>query len=418
MPFITTLLQTFAAPFRSLKNHTFAKLYFAQTISLLGDALSWVGLALLVYEISPENATTILANALTMRVIAFIVFSQFTGLLSQKVSRKKILLVTHFMRMLIICLLPFVNAQWQIYALIFGLNVFNAFFTPTYRSIIPQVTTHKDFRQAVGLSTATYQLLGVIGPAIAGVVAFWIGARQIFFLDGLSFVLAGLIIISIPSLELQKGAMLDFPNSKTKVKFDWRELMSGTVMLFKNPILRFALAIEFVSAIAGAMILVDTIGHVKNTLLLDDKYYGLVMAAFGIGAGISAFVLGHYDKTKTRSVSLIAGALVLGLSIAFANFVPFYGLFGLWLLAGLGQSLAEMPSETLIAENIDDQNHVKAYGSHFAVSHFWWAIAYPIAGLLGARFPRFEFLIGGVLTLVILGIALLFLKPKIDLKTV
>lgn len=400
--------QILLRPFMALQNKTFAKLYLAQTISLLGDAFSWVGLALLAYQLEKEHSATILATALTLRVAAFIIFSPFAGVVADKIARKKILYVTHFIRMAIICCLPFVNAEWQIYALVFLLNVFNAFFTPTYRAIIPQIIEGNYFREAIGLSTATFQLLGVLGPALAGIVAVWLGARQIFFLDGISFIIAGILILSIPKSDLQKGVSKEAKQAGNT----WNDVIKGIRLLFSNKILRFALCIEFVSAIAGAMILVNTIGHIKNNLLLNDNYYGWVMAIFGVGAAVSAFILGSLDKSKARSLSLISGAIVLGVSISFANYVPYAVLMGLWLLAGLGQSLAEMPSETLIAENITSENQGKVYGSHFAFSHLWWAIAYPVAGFLGTSFPERGFLYGGILTLFFAGLAL-FLKPKL-----
>lgn len=395
-------------PFKALRNKTFAKLYLAQTISLLGDAFSWVGLALLAYQLDKEHSATILATALTLRVLAFIIFSPFAGVVADKVARKKILYVTHFIRMALICCLPFVNTELQIYALVFLLNVFNAFFAPTYRAVIPQIIERNLLREAVGLSTATFQLLGVLGPGLAGIVAVWFGARQIFFLDGISFIIAGILILSIPKVELQKGV-----SDKAKRASDtWSDVLKGIRLLFGNKILRFALSIEFVSAIAGAMILVNTIGHIKNNLLLNDNYYGWVMAIFGIGAAVSAFILGSLDKSKTRTISLISGAIVLGVSISFANYVPYALLMGLWLMAGLGQSLAEMPSETLIAENIASENQGKVYGSHFAFSHLWWAIAYPVAGFLGTSFPERGFLYGGILTLAFAAMAIV-LKPKL-----
>lgn len=406
------IYQIFVEPFKTLQNKTFAKLYLAETISLLGDAFSWVGLALLAYQIDKENSPIILATALTLRVTAFIIFSPFAGVLADKVERKKILYVTHFIRMAIICCLPFITAEWQIYVLVFFLNVFNAFFTPTYRAIIPQVIDSKYFREAVGLSTATFQLLGVLGPALAGIIAVWLGARQIFFLDGISFVLAGILILSIPSSELQKGVTEEALQSQNT----WSDVIKGIRLLFGNKILRFALAIEFVSAIAGAMILVNTISHIKNNLLLDDKFYGWAMATFGIGAAIAAFLLGSFDKSKTRSTSLISGGLLLGASICMVNYVGYAVLLIFWLFAGLGQSLAEMPSETLIGETIASENQGKVYGSHFAFSHLWWAIAYPIAGFLGSNFPKSEFLYGGILTISLGIIAIIIFKPSFNFQ--
>lgn len=385
----------------ALRNRVFARLYLAETISLLGDAFTWVGLALLAYQFGRERSAIILSTALTLRVTAFIVFSPFAGVLADRVDRKKILYVTHFIRMGLVGCLPFVTAEWQIYGLVFSLNVFNAFFTPTYKSIIPQIVKKAYYREAIGLSTATFQLLGVLGPGLAGILAAWLGVRDIFLVDAASFVLAGILILTLP------GQLLNHPPDQPKESLStWTDVPKGARLLFTHPTIRFALAIEFVSAIAGAQILVNTVGHVKEGLGLTDTYYGWVMGAFGIGATLAAFGSG-YDKSSSRRMTLIGGALLLGLALLSANYVSYAVMLVLWLLAGFGQSLAEIPSETLIGENIDPTWQGRVYGSHFAFSHLWWAIAYPIAGFTGSQFPGQNFLYGGLLTLVLLLVMLL-----------
>ncbi|MBU1821533.1 MAG: MFS transporter [Bacteroidetes bacterium] len=402
------------APFRVLRNGVFAKLYFAQTISLLGDAFTWIGLALVSYQFGAERSAVILATALTLRVLAFIVFSPFAGVLADRIDRKKILYVTHFIRMVIVVGMAFISAEWQIYGLVFLLNVFNAFFTPTYKSIIPHVVPKADYRQAIGLSTATFQLLGVLGPGLAGILAVWFGFRTIFLIDAASFVLAGVLILTLPGELIGTS---ERRNPAQALPSTWGSIAQSTRLLFSNPLIRFALVIEFISAMAGAQILVNTIGHVKEGLSLTDRDYGWVMAAFGIGASAAAFFSGSLDKTKSRRISLIVGGGLLGLAIVTANFVGFAVLTGLWVVAGLGQSLAEIPSETLIGENIDESMQGKVYGAHFAFSHLWWAIAYPVAGFWGSRFPDRDFLYGGLLTLGLLAVALVFFRPVRTLAT-
>lgn len=93
------MLTQFQEPFQALKNRIFATLYFAESISLLGDAFTWIGLALLSYQFGREKSAIILATALTFRVTAFIIFSPFAGVLADRVSRKTILYTTHFIRM-------------------------------------------------------------------------------------------------------------------------------------------------------------------------------------------------------------------------------------------------------------------------------------------------------------------------------
>jgi len=159
---------------------------------------------------------------------------------------------------------------------------------------------------------------------------------------------------------------------------------------------------ELVAAIAGAQILVNTIGHIKGDLQLTDLYYGWVMAAFGISATIAAFTTNLVDRSKNKTRVLILGAAMIALSVAMANVVPYAVLVLFWVMAGLGQSYSEMPSQILIAENTDFSEQGRVYGAHFAWSHLWWAIGYLIAGYTGTNFGNNDFLIGGILGLLLL----------------
>src|SRR5438876_3911232 len=141
------------SPFKPLRNKIFLRLYLSETISLLGDAFTWVGLALLAYQFGGYHSALILSTALTLRVAAFILFGPLAGVLADRIDRKKILYITHFIRMAIVCCLPFVTAAWQIYVLMFLLNVFNAFFTPAYKAAVPQTIQDKnDYSKGIALS--------------------------------------------------------------------------------------------------------------------------------------------------------------------------------------------------------------------------------------------------------------------------
>ena len=107
---------------QGLENPIFARLYLAQTINLVGDSLTWVGLALLAFELAGAQAGTVLAGALTLRVTAFVVLSPIAGAIADRVDRKRLMVVTHLARMVIVCLLPFVTQIWQIYAIVLSLN--------------------------------------------------------------------------------------------------------------------------------------------------------------------------------------------------------------------------------------------------------------------------------------------------------
>ena len=396
--------------FSSLRNPVFARLYTAQTTSLLGDALTWVGLALLAFELAGEKSAVVLSSALTLRVTAFVLLSPLAGAIADRFDRKRILITTHIARMLIVGLLPFVTAVWQVYALIFALNVFNAFFTPTYKATIPQVTGENEYPQAIALSSATYQLLAVLGPGFAGAIAAFIGARQVFFLDAFSFIVAAILIFTLPGqLRVNPSQQSLRTTGRT-----WLDITEGTTRLFADAPIRYALAMQLVASIVGAQILVNTVGYVEGTLKLGNVQYGWVMAAFGIGATLCALLVSALDRRLRRTTFVLIGATLITLALLPASKAGLGLLMILWAVAGAGQNMVDLPTQTLIADRIPKMAQGRVYGAHFAWSHLWWAISYPLAGWLGSHFAENEFLYGSLVGLGMLLIVQFTLSPKAD----
>ncbi len=393
---------------QGLQNPIFARLYLAQTINLLGDALTWLGLALLAFELAGAQAGTVLAGALTLRVTAFVILSPIAGAIADRMDRKLLMVVTHLARMLIVCLLPFVTQIWQIYAIVLSLNVFYAFFAPTYTATIGLVTTAAERSHAIALSSATYQLLGVLGPGFAGSIAAFVGTRQVFFLDGITFLIAAILILILPG---QLMVTQNQPTARTANR-TLADIRMGTVCLFADSPIRYALALQLIASIAGAEILVNTVGYVQGGLQFGKIEYGWVMAAFGIGATLASIGLGNFQQRFSPILWTSIGAVMITLALLPANFVNLGGLLVLWAIAGVGQTLVNVPTQTLIADRVAVEVQGRVYGAHFAWSHLWWAFAYPLAGWMGSSLPKHNFFSSGLIGLGLLAIVYVAFKPR------
>ena len=223
------------ALFASLRNPRFARLYAAQTISQIGDALTWVGLALLAAQLAgPGQAPAVLAIALTIRVTAFVLLSPLAGVLADRVDRRMVLMLCDFGRMAVLGVMFFVTQVWQIYILMFVLNALTAFFTPTNQATVPLVVGREEARPAFALSSATTELLGIVGPGLAGLLAAWLGTRSLFAVDAVSFLLSGLLILTLPALRTKQEGVA--PERSTRA-----DLRDGTARLWRDPPVRFAL---------------------------------------------------------------------------------------------------------------------------------------------------------------------------------
>lgn len=382
------------APFSALHNARFARLYAAQTISQIGDAFTWVALALLAYQLAEKDAAVVLGTALTLRVIAFVLFSPLAGVLADRLERRTILVVCHFARAVVIGLMPFVGEVWQVYVLMFLLNSLTAFFTPTNQATVPRVVGREDAGPAFALSSATTELLGIVGPGLAGVLAAFVGGRSLFFFDAASFVLAGLLVLTLPSLRAGRGEV---------GRSTLGDVRDGTARLWRDAPVRFALLMELVAAVAGALILVVTVVRVQGGLNLGEAQYGWVMALYGLGATVASLAVGAAGRRVPRTTFILAGALLTPLAILPGDVVGLAPLMALWLVAGVGQNWVNLPTETLLAERTEAAAQGRVYGAHFAWSHLWWAFSYPMASFLSARLPDHAFLYGGLLALVILA---------------
>ncbi|WAR45984.1 hypothetical protein [Methylomonas rapida] len=70
------------------------------------------------------------------------------------------------------------------------------------------------------------------------------------------------------------------------------ELSYGTRILLRQSVLRRALMLNFVEAIAGAAAIVGTVIYVKDMLGLGDSEFVIAMAGLGLGSTVTALFLG------------------------------------------------------------------------------------------------------------------------------
>jgi MFS transporter, NRE family, putaive nickel resistance protein len=393
--------------FQALKNPTFARLYTAQAVSLLGDALTWLGLALLAVDLAGDLAPGVLATALTCRIISFIVCAPIVGMIADKFDRKLILVGTHLVRMLLVGLLPFVQTIWQLYLIVLFINIFHACFTPTYQATIPIVTQPQEYAPAMALASVTYQALSMIGPGLAGVMAGWLGARTIFWLDSGSFFLAALVIFSVR----QPLTVANLSSETLPPTSYWSRLTIGTRLLFGDGLLRYALALQLIGAILGGQVLVNTVGYINSILHLGDREYGWAMTAFGVGMVIAALIVAATQTYLARHWLLFGGAILMIVSMFFADRSTFLGLILLWLCVGIGKNAIDLPTQIAIGDRIPKHQQGQVYAAHFAWSHLWWGIAYPLAGWLGTAHSEWMFSIAGGIGLVVLVVVQLCFAP-------
>jgi MFS family permease len=142
-----------------LHNASFRKLFGAQVIALVGTGLSTVALTLLAYDLVGGNAAAVLGTALAFKMVAYVLFAPIVGGLAHRFHRKPFLIAMDMVRAGTILAIPFVTQVWQIYLLIFLLNLFSAGFKPVFSATIPDILPEeRQYTRALSMSRLAYDL--------------------------------------------------------------------------------------------------------------------------------------------------------------------------------------------------------------------------------------------------------------------
>ncbi|MEL7257738.1 MAG: MFS transporter [Pseudomonadota bacterium] len=388
-----------------LRQPTFAALFSAQVVALLGTGLLTIALGLLAYDLAEGRAGAVLGTALTIKMVAYVGLSPVAQALVQHLPRRVVLITADLVRAGVALCLPFVTEVWQIYALIFVLQAASATFTPAFQATIPDILPDEaEYTRALSLSRLAYDIENLASPALAGLLLTVMSYNWLFLGTVAGFAVSALLVW---------GAQVPSAQSSTAQRPFSERLTRGTRIYLATPRLRGLLALNMAAAATSAFVLVNTVVLVRSYMGGDESDLALALAAYGAGSMAMALVLPRLlDKLTDRPVMITGafGLVVIGGSL---GLLIGAGLTWTWLLigwAGLGAlySAVLTPSGRLLRRSAHAEDRPAVFAAQFALSHACWLITYPLAGWSGAVWglsPTFL-----VLAAVALAAALLALR--------
>lgn len=376
-----------------LKNRTYRGLFLAQVIALIGTGLATVALGLLAYDIAGAEAGAVLGTALAIKMLAYVGVAPVAGAFAEILPRRPLLVALDLIRAAVAICLPFVTEVWQVYVLIFVLQSASAAFTPTFQATIPEILTdEKDYTRALSLSRLAYDLESLVSPALAAALLTIISFHSLF---------GGTVIGFLASAALVVSVILPGP-PKNERRSIYERTTRGLRIYLATPRLRGLLAICLAVSAAGSMVIVNTVALVQSSFGLSQDNTALALAAFGGGSMLAALALPKLlDAVADRPVMLAGTAILIVGLIATAFVHSYQALLSLWLILGIGYSIAQTPSGRLLRRSAHAEDRPALFAAHFALSHAAWLITYPLAGWLGATIG----LTGAATALALLAIA-------------
>jgi len=359
-----------------LNNRTYRHLFAAQVIALIGTGLATVALGLLAFDLAGGGAGAVLGTALAIKMIAYVGVAPMASAFAERLPRRAMLVALDLVRAAVAVFLPFVTEIWQIYVLIFVLQSASAAFTPTFQATIPDVLPgEKDYTNALSLSRLAYDLESLLSPMLAAALLTVISFHSLF---------AGTVVGFLASAALVLTVVLPSPKpSAPRGIYD--RTTRGIRIYLATPRLRGLLAINLAVAGAGAVVFVNTVVYVQAIFGLEQSSTALALAAFGGGSMAAALALPRLLRHVADRTAMLSGAGLLVVGTLAVSLLPsFAWLLPLWLVLGLGYSIAQTPSGRLLRRSAHAEDRPAIFAAQFALSHACWLITYPLAGWAGA----------------------------------
>src|SRR6201990_1439806 len=293
----------------ALKNPTFRKLWIATVVSGIcvaahDSAATWM--------INVSTGSPFFISLMsTVASLPFFLFTLPAGALADKVDRQKLVCFVNFglaaaaTRLAVLSWLHLLN-PYLILGSVFCIGIGFAFNAPAWTSIVPQVVSDEELPSAATLSGLQFNISGIIGPALGGLLIPMAGANFVFALNAACFFLVVLAVRQWrqPSAPAKLPSERFFESFGTVIRYT-RNAPGFQAVLSRNFL--FALFISVVPA------LMPVVG--LKVLQLSSSDLGLLFTSMGAGSVIGAVFIIPWLRARfspdfvTLSANLL---LVLG----------------------------------------------------------------------------------------------------------
>lgn len=288
------------------KHRDYRYLFLGQLISGFGSMVTYIAIPFQIYDLT--HSTLAVGITGLIELIPLLITAFIGGIFADVIDRKKLLIYSEILIMLVILLLAF-NASlaepkiWFIYCSAALMSAVNGFHRPALESLGPRLVEKADLPAYSTLNSFKSISATVLGPAVGGLCIASFGWVATYLIDFATFVLsiiALLLIKHFPKNE-EMGQALSIKSIKEGLSFaiSRQELIGTYVIDFAAMV--FSMPVALFPAMAQS--------YHKPELI------GLFYSAPAIGSLIISIFSGWTEKVFRHGMAIIAAATCWGLAI-------------------------------------------------------------------------------------------------------
>lgn len=292
---------------RPLRVSTFRNLLLADIASDVGTFMQSVGAAWLMVSLNAGPLYVALTQ--TASSLPFFIFALPAGAIGDIVDRRKLILFTEVWMAGVAIVLATVTigglvSPILLLILTFGLSVGDAFESPTWRAVLPELVSKEDLASASALNGIEFNFARAIGPAMAGLIIAAAGVGTAFAINAASFLGVILVVARWKRHPRKRTTPAETLSGATAAAIRYVRYSPGLrALLFRSGMVMF-----FAS---GLLALLPAVAHEVSK---SPTGYGFLLGSFGFGAVLGALAMQRARARWSAEAVVSGGVLVFGLS--------------------------------------------------------------------------------------------------------
>lgn len=352
------------------KTKNISYLVMSKGVSKIGDIMFDFANNTFLAGLNPTSLSLVAIYQSLEKVIG-VLFNLFGGVIADSFKRKKIIIGTNFLSGIACIVLSLISKeQWLVYAIVITnviLAFMSAFSGPSYKAFTKEVVKEDSISKLNSLLETTSTVIKVTIPMVAIFLYNILGVRGVLLLDGLSFLMAALLILFVTPVNEE----VDTKEEMT-INGVFNDLKVGFKYVYSHkPI--------FIIIILSA--LVNFVLAAYNLLLpyssqmfegISDRLYGSFLTAQAIGGFLGSILSGFINRSlSSRRLLLFSACSGLMLMLTAPLYFIFHNLIILIFspaLFSLFLSIFNIQFFSIVQRDVDNEFLGRVFGIIFSVA--------------------------------------------------
>jgi MFS family permease len=307
----------------------FRSMWSAQFVSNIGGWMQTVGAQWLMLSLTTAAAPVALIQ--TAASLPVLLFAVPAGAVGDLVDRRRFLLVAQTFMLIAALALGLLTlagdvTPFVLLALVFALGAGQAWTSPTWQTLQPELVPASERPQAIALGSVNMNLARAVGPAIGGLLVAATSAGSVFLINAATFL--AVIAVIVRWHERARPASAVAPEGVgVAIRAGARYVAASPAL--RVVLLRALLFVVFASSIWALLPLTA-----RSDLHLGSGGYGLLLACVGVGAVAGAALLPTLRTRMSPGSMLTVGSVTVGALALVLAYVHVLVIVGLSLALG------------------------------------------------------------------------------------